>query len=55
MTISDEEGENDIMARPGMWHGDVCAPRIFVKATYSAFQTEKKVLEKKGKKHALRV
>ena len=39
VTISDEEGEIDILARSGTWPGDVCAPRIFVKATCSPFPT----------------
>ena len=33
---------------------DFCAPRIFVKATCSAFQPELEALEKKGRLHALR-
>ena len=45
----------DIMARSSIWLGDFCVPRIFVKATCSAFQTEKKVLEKTGKMPALHV
>ena len=38
MTITEEEGEIDILARSGVWLGDFCAPRNFVKATCSAFQ-----------------
>ena len=36
-----------------MWPGDFCAPRIFVKATCSVFQSELKVLGKA--RHTLRV
>ena len=47
-TITNEEGEND--------HAYIVkAPRILVKATCSAFKAELKVLEKKGRVHALRV
>ena len=52
-TISDEEGEIDILARSGMWPGDICAQRIFVKVRCSAFQPELEVLDKKIRMHAL--
>ena len=52
-TISNEECEIDILVRSGIWHGDFCAPRIFVKATCSAFPPEKEVLEK-GRKSGTR-
>ena len=55
VTISDEEGEINMLARSGMWPWDFCAPRIFVKATCSAFQPELEALEKKRRLHALRV
>ena len=48
VTPSDEEGGIDILARLCTWPGDFCAPRIFLKATCSAFQPELEVLEKKG-------
>ena len=41
--------------RSSIWPGDFCAPRIFVKATCSAFQPELETLERKGRLHALRV
>ena len=37
VTLGGEEGNIDVLARPGMWLGDFCAPRIFVKGTCSAF------------------
>ena len=40
VTISNEEGEIDILARWSMLRGDFCAPRISVKATCAAFQPE---------------
>ena len=39
----------------GTWPRDVCASRIVVKATCSAFQPELEILEKTGRLHALRV
>ena len=55
VTISDEEGEIDILARSGTRHGDFCAPRFLMKATCSALQPELEVSQKKGRMHALRV
>ena len=55
VTIFDEEGEIDIMARSDIWPGDYCAPRICVKATCSAFPPGLEVLERRGRVHALRV
>ena len=55
VTIGGEEVEIDILARSGTWPGDVCAPRIVVKATCSAFQPELEILEKTGRLHARRV
>ena len=50
------EGEVDILARSGMWPGDVFKWRVFfVKATCSAFQPELKVKDKKGRLRALSV
>ena len=37
VTISDEEGEIDILARPDILPGNFCAERIFVKATEQPF------------------
>ena len=47
VTVGGEEGDNDVVARPGIRPGDICAPRIFVKAPCSAFQTELMTLERK--------
>ena len=54
-TIGGEEVEIHILARSGTWPGDVCAPRVVVKATCSAFQPELEILEKTGRLHALHV
>ena len=40
VTISDGEGEIDILVRPGIWPGDVCAPRIFVKQRVQLFNQD---------------
>ena len=39
VTISDEEGDIDILARSGTWPGDVCAPRIFCEGDVLSFPT----------------
>ena len=44
VTVGGEEGNIDVLARSGIWPGDFCAPRIFVKATCSAFQPELETL-----------
>ena len=55
VTVGGEEGNIDVLAKSGIWPVDFCAPRIFVKATCSAFQPELESLERKGSLHALRV
>ena len=48
-------GGVDVLAKSGIWPGDFCVPRIFVRATCSAFLPELETLEKKGRLHAFRV
>ena len=55
VTTGGEEGSIDVLAKSGMWPGDLCAPRIFAKATRSALQPELEALERKGRLHALLV
>ena len=45
VTVSDEEGEIDILVRSDIWPGDFCAPRIWG-GRCPAFQPELEVLEK---------
>ena len=40
VTVSDEENEIDNLARSGIWPGDFCAQRIFLKATCSDFRLD---------------
>ena len=51
--IADEEGETDWLAGSGMWPGELCAPRIFVKAMCNAFTAALERLEERGRCHAL--
>ena len=49
------EAEVDIFAGSGIWLENVCAPRIFVKATCNALKLALSRLDELGCCHALRV
>ena len=55
VAVGGAEGNIDVLVKSGIWPGDFCAPRIFVKAMCSAFQPEQKALEKTERLHALHV
>ena len=55
VNIAVEETEIDLPTGSGIWPGDCCAPRIFVKATCNAFTPALKRLKELGRCSAHRV